>query len=123
MWKHDRHEEVAGGPLAARLHNREARPRPDTSLVTKALGFKAQQQPSLSIKGASETDERVIEVKGLVAGTSADDVKVCPNAHTGVHLLLIICIGNLSKLWADRQNMDRKQLVFFPSCLPSIWQA
>ncbi|KIJ51326.1 hypothetical protein M422DRAFT_776602 [Sphaerobolus stellatus SS14] len=75
VWKHDKFEEVSGGPLAARLFDREVRPRTDLSAVNKALGVgpSSSRLSGLSIRGAS-SDPTVI-VSGLVAGTTVDDVK------------------------------------------------
>jgi len=77
MWKHDKHEESAGGSLAARLQGREARPRPDISIVQNHIRPTRTAIPAttLAIKGASAPIEPIVEVKGLVAGTTPEDVK------------------------------------------------
>ncbi|GJJ08455.1 hypothetical protein Clacol_002673 [Clathrus columnatus] len=77
VWKHDKHESVNGngGSLAARLQvrSRDARPRPDLSMVESHI--RKTITPGLSIKGASVPSEPIVEVKGLVAGTTPEDVK------------------------------------------------
>jgi len=77
MWKHDRHEGGggSGGSLAARLQGKESRPRPDLSIVQSVLRGVTPDGRGLSIKGAGQPAQPVVEVKGLVAGTTPDDVK------------------------------------------------
>ncbi|KAF8583834.1 hypothetical protein K439DRAFT_1634055 [Ramaria rubella] len=75
MWKHDRHE-GAGGTLASRLQGKESpRPRPDLSIVQSVLRNVAPDARGLSIKGAGLPQQPIVEVKGLVAGTTAEDVR------------------------------------------------
>ncbi|KAF8526031.1 hypothetical protein BU17DRAFT_83541 [Hysterangium stoloniferum] len=69
VWKHDKHEPLK---LSERL-GREARPRVDTSNVRRALGQNSTLvSEGLNIKGASSS---IVEVRGLVAGTTPEDVK------------------------------------------------
>ena len=74
MWKHDKHE--GGGSLASRLQAKEFRPRPDLSVVQSALRLATPDAKGLSIKGAGQPAQPIVEVKGLVSGTTAEDVKV-----------------------------------------------
>ncbi|KAF8484110.1 hypothetical protein JB92DRAFT_2821718 [Gautieria morchelliformis] len=73
IWKHDRHE--GGGSLASRMQAKEVRPRPDLSAVQSALRSAAPDVRGLSIKGAGQPAQPIVEVKGLVSGTTAEDVK------------------------------------------------
>ena len=74
MWKHDRHE--GGGSLASRLQAKEVRPRHDISIIQSVIRSTAPDARGLSIKGAGQPVQPIVEVKGLVSGTTADDVKV-----------------------------------------------
>jgi hypothetical protein len=113
MWKHDRHEGVGGGSLMARMTAKEVRPRPDLSAVQSALRSAAPDARGLSIKGAGQPAQPIVEVKGLVSGTTAEDVKV-----KALRLLFqptrdtdnIIIQGNFSELWPHLQSASVEHL-------------
>lgn len=99
IWKHDRHDGGgSGGSLAARLHGKESRPRPDVSIVQSVLRGVTTDGRGLTIKGAGQPNQPIIEVTGLVAGTTPEDVKVCSLASFSWQQLLIPGQGDLPKL-------------------------
>lgn len=63
--------------LADRLSEQQKPPRVNIGMAVRALE-KATGTKDISIKGASVRGN-LIEVKGLVAGTTADDVEVSPS--------------------------------------------
>lgn len=62
--------------LAERLSDEQKPPRVNMGAAVRALE-KATGTKDISIKGAGVRGN-LIEVRGLVAGTTADDVEVCP---------------------------------------------
>ncbi|KAF9228363.1 hypothetical protein BS17DRAFT_773575 [Gyrodon lividus] len=76
QWSHDLYEDPDKPSLSARLTSSAAAPRkPDSVLVQRALR-EATAAGGLSIKGASTgTNGNVVQVEGLVKGTSAADVE------------------------------------------------
>jgi hypothetical protein len=75
-WKHDLYEGNAPkqNSLAARLGQAPSAPRAGLNpIIQKALQAAASSTDELSIKGAS-SQGNVVEVTGLVSGTTADDV-------------------------------------------------
>jgi hypothetical protein len=71
-WSHDMFE--SHNSLSARLGVQSASPKPNMSMIAqKALRDATASAEPLSIKGAS-SQANVVEVTGLVLGTTADDV-------------------------------------------------
>ena len=61
--------------LAERLSDRRTPPRVNFGVLVKELDKARDKDKDISIRGASARGN-LIEVKGLVAGTTADDVEV-----------------------------------------------
>lgn len=78
--------------MASRLQAKEVRPRPDISIVQSVLRNAAPDARGLSIKGAGQPAQPIVEVKGLVSGTTADDVKVWyrEGCHIYIHVLAVL---------------------------------
>ena len=78
QWSHDLYEDPDKPSLSARLSASAAVPRkPDSSLVQRALR-EATAAGGITIKGASTSaNGNVVQVEGLVKGTTPADVEVC----------------------------------------------
>ena len=79
QWSHDLYEDPDKPSLSARLSASAAAPRkPDSILVQRAIR-EATAAGGISIKGASTSaNGNVVQVDGLVKGTTPADVEVCP---------------------------------------------
>ncbi|KAG0708160.1 hypothetical protein DFH29DRAFT_893303 [Suillus ampliporus] len=77
QWSHDLYEDPDKPSLSSRLTLTAAQPRkPDSRLAQRALRDATGDSKGLSIKGASSAPlGNVVEVKGLVRGTTAADVE------------------------------------------------
>ena len=77
-WSHDLYEDPDKPSLSSRLSASASAPRkPDSILAQRALrDATATATAGLSIKGAS-TSANVVQVEGLVKGTTPADVEVC----------------------------------------------
>lgn len=77
QWSHDLYEDPDRPSLSSRLTLNAAQPRkPDSRLAQRALRDATGDGKGLSIKGASSAPlGNVVEVKGLVRGTTAADVE------------------------------------------------
>ena len=92
--------------LVERLSEEQKPPRVNMGAAARALE-KATGTKDISIKGASVRGN-LIEVKGLVAGTTADDVEVSPfNLPLTFQgeVLTIRDTGNLQALWTHRKEL------------------
>lgn len=78
QWSHDLYEDPDKPSLSSRLSASAAAPRkPDSALVQRAIR-EATAAGGISIKGASTTvNGNVVQVDGLVKGTTPADVEVC----------------------------------------------
>ena len=83
--------------LVERLSEQQKPPKVNMSAAARALE-KATGTKDISIKGASVRGN-LIEIKGLVAGTTADDVEVSPD-----NLLLISLRQSVDNTWRHRQS-------------------
>jgi hypothetical protein len=109
QWSHDLYEDPDKPSLSARLSASAAAPRkPDSILVQRAIRD-ATAAGGISIKGASTSvNGNVVEVDGLVKGTTPADVEVC---------LLIshfppffrYPIGHLPAVWPNHRFRARDQ--------------
>lgn len=77
QWSHDLYEDPDKPSLSSRLTLSAAQPRkPESRLAQRALRDATGESKGLSIKGASSASSgNVVEVKGLVRGTTAADVE------------------------------------------------
>jgi len=82
QWSHDLYEDPDRPSLSSRLTSNAAQPRkPESRLAQRALRDATGESKGLSIKGASSASSgNVVEVKGLVRGTTAADVEVKPSS-------------------------------------------
>jgi hypothetical protein len=79
QWSHDLYEDPDRPSLSSRLTSNAAQPRKaESRLAQRALrDATGESKGGLSIKGASSASSgNVVEVKGLVRGTTAADVEV-----------------------------------------------
>ncbi|KAH0829192.1 hypothetical protein J3R83DRAFT_2740 [Lanmaoa asiatica] len=78
QWSHDLYEDPDKPSLSSRLSASAAAPRkPDSTLVQRAIR-EATAAGGISIKGASTSaNGNVVQVDGLVKGTTPADVEVC----------------------------------------------
>lgn len=82
QWSHDLYEDPDKPSLSSRLSGSAAAPRkPDSTLVQRAIR-EATAAGGISIKGASTSaNGNVVQVDGLVKGTTPADVEVCLFSH------------------------------------------
>ena len=109
QWSHDLYEDPDKPSLSSRLTSNAAQPRKaESRLAQRALRDATGESKGLSIKGAgSAPSGNVVEVKGLVRGTTAADVEVrfmpallsiLVNADVFLACFVLV-IGHLQALW------------------------